>query len=65
MGAVGSIELMVAMAVMVIATFNLNKEHLALSFFRHSSMLGLPFAKKNRGTNIWYFFGLYCFCHIL
>ena len=32
-GAVGSIELMVVMAVAAIATFNLKKEPLALSFF--------------------------------
>ena len=33
MGAVGSIELMVVMAVAAIATFNLKKEPLAISFF--------------------------------
>ncbi len=52
-GAIGSIELMVAMAVAAIATFNLNlKRALAFSFCSHNSLLGLPFAKKNKGTNI-------------
>lgn len=50
-GAVGSIELMVAMAVMVIATFNLKKSLWHLVLFHHSSLSGLPFAIKMQGHN--------------
>jgi hypothetical protein len=49
-GAVGSIELMVAMAVVVIATFNLEKVPLALSFFIIVHCLGFDLPKRYRGT---------------
>ena len=44
-GAVGSIELMVVMAAKAIATFNLKKELLVLSFF-YSPPTGLLFVRK-------------------
>ena len=51
-GAVGSIELMVAMTIAAIATFNLKKCPWHLVVFHHSSLFGSPFAKKIQGHNI-------------
>ena len=52
MGAVGSIELMVAMAVAAIATFNLKKCPWHLVCFSYNLLSGLPFAKKIQGHKI-------------
>jgi hypothetical protein len=55
-GAIGSIELMVAMAVPAIATFNINKSPRHFVFSHRSSLLGSPFAKKMQRHNIlWHF----------
>ncbi len=55
-GAVGSIELMVAMAIPAIATFNMNKCHWHFVFTIVTQFLSSHLSKKTQVHNIWWHF---------